>query len=220
MKTIDFHTHVLPGADHGSDSLQTSLKQIELAKEASVDVIVATPHFYPHRHKLSAFLKRREASYLELKGATDATVLCGAEVLLCEKFENFENIDSLCIEGTKTILLELPFSAFKESYINTVEELIERGYDIVLAHAERYPVSSIDSLLAVGAKIQLNASALSGIFVKKHIKRWLAAKDVVAIGSDIHMVSKKHYGSLIKARKKLKGAFGNIMECSKKYLNL
>ncbi|MEE3459824.1 MAG: CpsB/CapC family capsule biosynthesis tyrosine phosphatase, partial [Candidatus Faecousia sp.] len=41
---IDFHAHILPGADHGSDGLETSLRQLALAEEAGVDTIVATPH--------------------------------------------------------------------------------------------------------------------------------------------------------------------------------
>ena len=219
MKVIDFHTHILPCADHGSDSLETSLKQLSLAKDAGVDVIIATPHFYPHRHKLSDFLERRSAAYQALKEVSDAKILCGAEVLLCEKIENLNDIDSLCIEGTKTLLLELPFSSFKDSYIASVEELIEKGYNIVLAHAERYPENAIEALIAVGAKIQLNASAVSGIFIKRHIRRWLTSGHVTALGSDIHMLKKKHYSDFVKSRRKLNDTFSYIMEQTEKYLS-
>ena len=220
MKIIDFHAHILPGADHGSDSVETSLVQLELAKAASVDIIVATPHFYPHMHKLPSFIKRRKSAYEAIAEATDMKIVCGAEVLLCEKFENFDNIDSLCIEGTKTLLLELPFSSFKPSYVNSVETLVDSGYNIVLAHAERYSADSIDPLLSIGAKIQLNASAVSGLFVKKHIKRWICSGDVVALGSDIHMSAKKYYNNFSRSQKKLKEAFTAIMERSEKYLNI
>ena len=57
---IDFHAHILPGADHGSDGLETSLRQLALAEEAGVDTIVATPHFYPQSDSFSEFLRRRE----------------------------------------------------------------------------------------------------------------------------------------------------------------
>ena len=53
---IDFHAHVLPHADHGSTSVESSIKQIEEAKKAEVDFIVATPHFYPNKHNLYSFL--------------------------------------------------------------------------------------------------------------------------------------------------------------------
>lgn len=219
MKIIDFHAHILPGADHGSDCIETSMAQIELAKAASVDIIVATPHFYPHMHKLAKFLERRKNAYEAIYENSGIEILCGAEVLLCEKIENFVDIDLLCIEKTKTILLELPFSPFRNSYVNSVEALMDSGYKVVLAHAERYPADSIEALLSVGAKIQLNASAVSGIFVKKHIKRWIDAGDVVALGSDIHMLSKRHYNNFNRSQKKLKGAFSDIMQRSCEYLN-
>jgi protein-tyrosine phosphatase len=44
-RRIDFHCHVLPGADHGSDSLACSLSQMKKAAAAGIDVIVATPTF-------------------------------------------------------------------------------------------------------------------------------------------------------------------------------
>lgn len=220
MKIIDFHAHILPGADHGSDCIETSLAQIELAKAASVDIIVATPHFYPHMHKLATFLERRKNAYEAICENTGIEILCGAEVLLCEKIENFVDIDLLCIEKTKTILLELPFSPFRNSYVNSVEALMDSGYKVVLAHAERYPADSIEALLSVGAKIQLNASAVSGIFVKKHIKRWIDADDVVALGSDIHMLNKKHYSNFKKSKQKLKSEFFDIMKRTRQYLNI
>ena len=47
--SLDYHAHILPGCDHGSDGLVTSLKQVEMAASAGVKTICATPHFYPHK---------------------------------------------------------------------------------------------------------------------------------------------------------------------------
>ena len=43
---IDMHTHILPGADHGSRSVEMSLSLIDAALSVGIDKIVATPHFY------------------------------------------------------------------------------------------------------------------------------------------------------------------------------
>ena len=32
--SLDYHAHILPGCDHGSDGLATSLKQVEMAASA------------------------------------------------------------------------------------------------------------------------------------------------------------------------------------------
>ena len=58
---IDFHSHILPGADHGSSSVETSLAQLNSAKNAGVTRLIATPHFYPHRHTLEKFLARNNS---------------------------------------------------------------------------------------------------------------------------------------------------------------
>jgi len=212
MKIIDFHTHILPRADHGSDSLETSLKQIEFSKNAEVDVLVATSHFYPHLHRVSDFLKRRAVSYNELTNSTDADIVLGAEVLLCEGLNKLVGLDELAIGNSRTILLELPFTSFKQEYADCVDDMIGMGYNIVLAHADRYPEENIERLLPLGAKIQLNTSSLSGFMTKKHLFRWIEKGYVVALGSDIHMADKKAYSSFIKARKKLGNSFNEIME--------
>ena len=63
MLQIDFHAHLLPGADHGSDSLATSLRQVALAQEAGIGLLIATPHFYPRLESPGAFLERRAETW-------------------------------------------------------------------------------------------------------------------------------------------------------------
>ena len=60
---VDFHSHILPGADHGSDSIDTTLFQLNSAMACGIDRIIATPHFYPNIHTVEDFLTRRNASY-------------------------------------------------------------------------------------------------------------------------------------------------------------
>ena len=41
---IDIHSHILPGIDDGSDSMETSLEMLVTAARSGVKTIVATPH--------------------------------------------------------------------------------------------------------------------------------------------------------------------------------
>ena len=42
---IDFHSHILPGIDDGSKSVEMSLQMIEALSAQGVDTICATSHF-------------------------------------------------------------------------------------------------------------------------------------------------------------------------------
>ena len=202
----DFHAHILPGADHGSDSLKTSLRQLSLAKKFGVNRIIATPHFYPHEESIESFIKRRNAAYslLECELTSDLpTVKLGAEVLICPKIEEIPSLEKLCIQGTRTLLIELPFNDFSKEYFSSVKELIKHGYKVVLAHAERYESDIIESLVKLGAVIQINAYSITRFFKNCSIESWKNRKLIYAIGSDIHGADYFAYAKFAKARKKL-----------------
>ena len=219
---IDFHAHILPRADHGSSSVDTSLCQISMARQSGVDCIVATPHFYPAEQDVARFLERREDSYIHLAKSLpeDAPrIIRGAEVLICDSIEKLPRVKDLCIEGTNVLLLELPFTDFDIKYKASVHELIKQGIDIVIAHADRYDRKNIDLLISEGAKIQLNANSLTGLFVKKHLYGWIDAGFVVAIGSDIHNKNKKAYKDFSSAMKRIGSARAEkIMSAAKSLL--
>ena len=202
----DFHSHILPMADHGSISVEQTTKQLLLAKKCNVTRIFATSHFYPHRDSVDDFLARRDASYSKLKTISFdgiPEVKLGAEVLLCPGMQKLPGIDSLTIKGTNVLLLELPFNDFSRAHINTVSSLIMDGFNIVLAHAERYDEDWVSSLLDLGVKIQLNASAIIPIFRDDSVNRWLKNGYVVALGSDIHGVDKHAYRNFSNAIRRL-----------------
>ena len=213
MDIIDFHAHVLPRADHGSSSTEVSMSQLKMAKSNGISKIIATPHFYPYREDADRFLERRSASFERLRAhltEEHPKIKLGAEILICDNIEEMPSLDSLCIEGTKALLIELPFNDFFDSFVTSVNLLVKSGYIVILAHAERYNPEDINRLVAVGARIQLNAEALCGLFIPKHIREWLKENRVVAIGSDIHGTDKKAYARYKKAVKRL-GAYTSFI---------
>ena len=220
---VDFHSHILPGADHGSSSVETSLAQLDLARSHGVTRIIATPHFYPHRHTLEQFTTRRERAYSKLAEAMDSSapqVKLGAEVLLCQGLEHFPGIEKLTLQGTNCLLLELPFSDFRSEYCDTVEALLKAGFDIVLAHVDRYPKENIEKLIDIGVKkLQINAESLCGLFKPKHILSWVKQGLVVALGSDIHEADAKAYKRFAKAKGVLSDSLESIAKSSNEIWN-
>ena len=219
LDICDFHTHILPGVDHGSDSLDESLRQIRLAEKHGVSRIVLTSHFYAHNENVLDFIRRRDLAYSLLKenlweGAPE--LLLGAEVLVCNNIEKLPMLDKICIGNSRAILLELPFNDFNRQIVSSVRNMISLGYQVVLAHANRYPKENIDVLLSEGALIQLNADSLSGVFLGKHLLTWLDSGAVVALGSDIHGVDTSAYKKFDKARERILTRYSSVKDESDK----
>ena len=206
MPFLDFHAHILPGADHGSDCSATSLSQLELLREAGVTAVVATPHFYPHCHNIDGFCERRARSAAHLaRRLTDRhpAVFVGAEVLACTGMENMEGLDRLCVAGTRTLLLELPFSGWGHSLIDTVLQIKENGFHPVLAHIERYARPAIEEFLREGVSAQLNAELFSHPLRHRAYFRYIEGGVVVALGSDLHDAPKSTVRTLMRMRRRL-----------------
>ncbi|MEG2000544.1 MAG: CpsB/CapC family capsule biosynthesis tyrosine phosphatase [Evtepia sp.] len=185
--TIDFHAHILPGADHGSRTIDTSLFQLTAAKSVGVSTIVATPHFYPDHHTVDDFLTRRARSMQKLMAAYDGdiSVIPAAEVLLCEGLVHLPQLPQLCISGTNVLLIEMPFFSWTRRHIESLHAL-HTQYTIVLAHVDRYPPDQIQALLAADFLGQLNADSLCRLRGRKQLRQWVSQGNIVALGSDIH----------------------------------
>ena len=190
--TLDYHAHVLPGCDHGSDSVDTSRKQLAMAAAARVRTVCATPHFYPHKESIPSFLQRREASARLLREnlTADAPQLqLGAEVLICDGMERLDGLPRLCRSETNELLIEMPFYQWPEAIWDTLYALCERrDIKIVLAHAERYPPEAIEQLIRDNVALQLNSECLTRPLHRKRYLTWIKNGSVKYLGSDIHML--------------------------------
>ena len=87
---VDFHCHILPKMDDGSDSINTSLAMLRAEHTQGVNRVVLTPHFYCEEESIEAFLQRRKKAFSALQTAisdqphtNDIPELClGAEVAM------------------------------------------------------------------------------------------------------------------------------------------
>lgn len=212
---IDFHSHILPAADHGSSGLTESLKQLEIVRNFGVDTIVATPHFYPNSIALEDFLGLVASSAERLTEHRESSprICLGAEILYCNGLHRMEGLDALCIRGTNVLLLELPMDEWSDELFYTVERLT-KSFTVVLAHIDRYILceeDGIHSLLSAGAFAQINGYALHSFSKRRKLKPILESDRVVALGSDLHGADRKTYEQFLTAEKKLGDTFETIM---------
>jgi protein-tyrosine phosphatase len=152
------------------------------------------------------FLKRREHAFKNLKPhiPEGMQVKLGAEVLICEGIQNIPGIERLFVEGTRTLLLELPFHRYESYFDTAVKELIEQDIDVVIAHADRYDEEVVEKMLKAGARLQLNADSLDRFFKRRTLFEWVDNGDVIALGSDIHGKDEKAYKHFVRAISKVK----------------
>lgn len=206
---IDFHSHILPGADHGSDGIDTSLSQLKLQKEAGITKVVATPHFYPESLSVDAFLsmRRKCADKLAEKLDKDAPeIYLGAEVLICDGLDEMKGLDKLCVEGTNTFLLEMPFSHFSDKILYTVEKMARLDLTVVMAHIDRYDEEDIEDLMTLPVLAQVNVANLAKRGTRKFLEKYFEAGRIVALGTDLHGAEERALKGYLKGLDKL-GAF-------------
>ena len=218
FRVTDFHTHILPGVDHGSYDLSTSLEQIRQIAAAGVDRVVATSHFYPTQLAVDEFLKKRNEACGRLLNAASGKchleVALGAEVLICPGIDEMEGLERLCVEGTKVLLLEMPMhNTWSDELLYTVENITELGIIPVMAHIDRYPAENVEMLMELDVKAQINTGMFGKLFfnMPKNILEYIRSGQVVAIGSDIHKTEEKQYKAFKKALNSLGDYTGEIM---------
>ena len=218
---VDMHSHILPGADHGSENVEMSISQLRMAREAGVDTILSTSHFYMENDNLEDFLKRRDAAYEELKKALpdelkDIQIILGAEVTLYNGLDRLEGLEKLCIGNTRNILIEMPMVRWTPSIYETLENIIRsRGLNPIIAHIDRYlEFNNTKRLVEMEVALQVNASAFEKFMIRGKVIKLFKQGYAMYLGSDIHLLGPQ-YEQYKNAVKKLEPIMDIITENSR-----
>jgi protein-tyrosine phosphatase len=196
----DFHAHLLPAIDDGSDSVETSLAMLDIWRAQGIGRVCATPHFYAERTTPERFLSRRAAALQALKaagggGPKGPEIRCGAEVRFFDGVGAAEALPALCLEGSDLLLLEMPFTRWTDRMLGEVAEIRQRGLRPVAAHLERYldlnPGQTIRRFLDMDVLIQCNAEFFLSRRTARRALRMLREERIHFLGSDAHNVSSR-----------------------------
>lgn len=193
---LDIHTHILPGVDDGSRSVEQSIKMLQAETAQGVDTVALTPHFYAEKESPESFIRRRNTAFRgmlrELRDIENVPdLMLGAEVFYFDGMSRFEDIETLCIGDTKVLLIEMPFSKWNQRIIGEVKELRElRGVRPVLAHVERYKPfhkpGLLEELSDCGIRLQINASHILNWQTSMQAMAMIKRNGVDFIASDCH----------------------------------
>ncbi len=198
---IDFHSHVLANLDDGATDVETSIKMLEESKRQGVTTVVCTPHYIGKKRGPEEFLEMRAAvaSSLIPHIPEGMQLRFGAEVHFPETtMTDFDELAWMCIEDTRYIMIELPFTAsYSEKLFNRLEEFIAETDCIpLIAHVDRYfaiyrKPAILTRLAKMGCLFQVNADAFFHKGVQDLAFAMLKKGMVHAVGSDMHDMEKR-----------------------------
>lgn len=191
----DFHSHILPGMDDGSRSVEESLEMLNAYSDRISDIFL-TPHFYPTEEHPDSFFKRREAAAEKLKNAYEGGSVkfhLGAEVAYFDGIHASEAMENFRIEGTRLLLVEMPVYSWSSRMFDELIDLNRNmGLRPVLAHIDRYNFAKGSSrrhfirYLENRGLVQVNADAMMSLFSRRTAISMIRAGMIHFLGSDCH----------------------------------
>lgn len=198
---IDIHSHIIPGVDDGSTSMEMTLEMIKEAEKCGIKHIFATPHYiveyynakiYEVKQYVTEINKRLEEENIDIK------VYSGQEVYFTENILNdYDNGNIGTLDDSRYMLIEFDIRKFESSIFDYLYELKIKGITPIIAHVERYKYiiqnpELINSFIREGCLFQLNSGSIEGKFgtkVQKTAKLLLKNGIYNFIGSDAHNTS-------------------------------
>lgn len=225
LKYVDVHSHILHRMDDGPEHIETSLKMLEEEFRQNVETVILTPHFKDAEHaSIDEFIRKRNERAEELtrfaqeQGAKIPALRLGAEVALNCDLSVIDGIEKLVIEGTRYILIEMPYSAWYDWMFDSLYGLVaHRNLIPVIAHIERYPhvdKKKLNKLSGMDVYFQINAESLLDKQMRKNVQKMIGKDAIHLMGSDCHNQSGRAPNLLEGYEylaKKVSGEFANYL---------
>ncbi len=162
---IDLHSHLLPGVDDGSRTVEQSVGVLcEMSRQGITDVCL-TPHLLASRAS-KGVPPAQDAAFTVLRAAAPPEVRLhrGAEVMLDRPLSNeIAAARRITLGGTRYILVEFPRLVAARTVYQALTLLTETGLVPLVAHPERYACCAPETVRhwkGTGALMQVDATAL------------------------------------------------------------
>lgn len=218
-RRVDFHSHILPGVDDGSRSVEESLEMLRAEARQGIGTVVATPHFYANHDTPERFLRRRAAAWemLQTAMALEAglpEIILGAEVYYFFSISDSDQLHRLTTGQKRYIMLEMPAVPWTQNMYQEMENIYTKhGITPIIAHIDRYisPLRHrqiLDRLEELPVLVQANSDFFLRPMTAPLALRMLKEKRIHLLGSDCHNCStrKPELGRAIEKIEKHLGA--------------
>ena len=187
---IDLHTHLIPGVDDGSPTLENSLRVLERLRQEGVTEVACTPHLEASRAAQAPISENRALlAALQQSAPPGMRLHSGFEIMLDRPGCDLR-LPGLSLGTSKAVLVEFPRVPLGPDSTDELMRLRASGIVPVIAHPERYAGITIDRLHIwrdFGVIVQGDALMLLQAGAKAEFSRRMLTEGVVDIlASDNH----------------------------------
>jgi protein-tyrosine phosphatase len=194
----DMHSHLIPGIDDGSPTLETSIKLITGLMNIGYKKIITTPHImwdmYKNSHEVI------QSGWEKVKNEIDERKIpvdfyAAAEYFMDDHFDHVidQDIPLLTLKGNM-VLVEFSFVQEPAELKRIIFKLQIKGYQPVIAHPERYLYFNAnknwyDEIKNAGCLFQINLLSLTGFYGRAPVElgQYLIKKKYIdLLGTDLH----------------------------------
>lgn len=110
-----------------------------------------------------------------------------------------DRLNDLCLEGTRTLMLEMPFREWTGMEHGEVISLVlDRGLDVILVHPERFLYSNgnkklLQSMAELPVGLQVNADTLIDWRTRRTGLKLLKETQIPLLGTDAHNMTTRAF---------------------------
>ena len=194
----DIHTHIIPFVDDGSPDLETSINMIKHEIDIGVTEIICTPHHIYHRYEATVEVIKERFNFLKEEVERlnlPIKLYLGQEICYSHREDIIAMLkrgELLTLNNSYRVLLEFSFTREPEDILDIIYNFNVNGYEVIIAHVERYEWMDYNKVLALrneGALIQINSNSYLGLTTwkeKRFVKKLLKHNLVDFVASDTH----------------------------------
>jgi len=194
---VDMHSHLIPGIDDGSKTMEESIELIRKYIELGYKKLITTPHIMSdaYRNTPDIILGGLDKLRTAVKDAGLSIELdAAAEYYFDEDFTRLIKEKNLLSIGKKYVLFEVSYMNAPDNISKVIFDIQVAGYIPILAHPERYPFwynkfEEYHKFKEAGVLFQLNTNSLVGYYgpdAKKIGERMVNENLIDFAGSDMH----------------------------------
>ncbi len=202
---VDLHSHLIPGIDDGSQSMEESLSLLRGMKSLGYEKVITTPHIMSDAYKNTpknikeGLIKLRETA---LNEGIEIEIDAAAEYYLDDGFVDLLEQGEMMMVNGKYLLFETSYVSKPLRTEEMIFEITSAGYTPIMAHPERYryikePMQEYGRFKELGVLFQVNLNSFGGHYGRsaKVLADFLSKNGMIDyLGSDVH--HQKHVSSL------------------------